>query len=100
MGEAGTCTPLKAPQYFEWSLRKIQKTSGKLALPVDHLISKAEFEKQVAAKLPELQAAFNLSCKGDRLDTLSVPYAWAKDGPGSPIKNTSGKNSIPARTRS
>lgn len=90
----GTCSPLKATEYFDWSLRKTQEITDQLALPVDTPISKAMFDKTVAKKLPELKGAFNLSCRGKRLNTLHIRYTWEPTGPGTPIKNASGRNVI------
>lgn len=90
----GTCSPLKATEYFDWSLNKTREIADKLALPADRPITKASFDKTVAKNLPELQGTLTLQCKGKKLNNLFVLYAWETSGPGKPIKNRSGRNVI------
>lgn len=90
----GTCSPLTAAQYFDWSLRKTREIVDKLALPADRPIAQDSFNGSVARNLPELNGAFNLKCRGNRLVSLHVLYEWGKEGPGRPLRNDSGRNRI------
>lgn len=90
----GTCTPLNAPEYFDWALRKTKEISDKLNLPTDRPISKAQFDRLAAKNLPQLAGNFNLHCKGNRLESLYLMFEWTKSGPGEVLPNPSGRNKI------
>ncbi len=89
----GICSPMNAPTYFEWSLTKAKQISEAVAPYVDKNISRKDFNKLVADKLPDINGAVRLKCSGQNLLSWSVFYKWG-DTPQAVIPTTSGQNSF------
>ena len=89
----GICSPMNAPAYFDWSLGKAKKISEAVAPYVDKTLSRKQFNKLIAFKLPDIDGAVRLTCSGSNLYSLSVFYKWG-DTPQQVIPTTSGQNSF------
>jgi ribonuclease T2 len=89
----GTCTEMAATEYFDWALGKTKEISDKLALEPDKEISRKEFNQRVKEKLPAMDGAIHLGCKGKRVSNVYVIYEWGKE-PGAPVKTASGQNAM------
>ncbi|WP_417915528.1 ribonuclease T2 family protein [Candidatus Electronema sp. JM] len=93
----GTCTQMAPPEYFAWALKETKRIADALALEPDKKMSPAEFNKAVKDKLPELDGAVHIGCKGNKknklVSNLYVIYEWGKE-PGKPVKTNSGQNAI------
>jgi ribonuclease T2 len=89
----GTCSPMPPVDYFQWSLEKTKQISEALAIQPNQSISRADLNHRIQNKLPDLNGAIRLSCKGKWVAGLYVLYEWGNP-PGSPIKTSGGENSF------
>lgn len=93
----GTCTQMTPPEYFSWALKETKKIADALVLEPDKKMSPEQFNKAVKDKLPDLDGAVHIGCKGSKknklVSNLYVIYEWGKD-PGKPVKTNSGKNAM------
>lgn len=88
----GICSPMKAPEYFGWSLAMARKFSDAVQPVMDRPVQRAEFDALIARSFPELDGAVHLKCKGGDVLSLYVAYEWGGK-PGAPIKTRGGRNS-------
>lgn len=88
----GTCSPMSAVEYFNWSLKTTKHIVTSLGIEPDMTMTRAEFESRIKRKLPELNGAIRLTCKQEMVTGMYVLYKWGQK-PGAPIKTKSGVNS-------
>ncbi|PMX03162.1 hypothetical protein C1X59_05950 [Pseudomonas sp. FW215-R2] len=89
----GTCSPMNVVEYFDWSLSETRHIVESLDITPDVEMTRSEFEQRVQQKLPELNGAVHLNCKGKLVTGMYVLYEWGQT-PGAPIKTKSGQNSF------
>jgi len=53
----GFCSPMTASVYFEWSLAKAKEISEAFAPYVDRKLSRKNFNRLIAYKLPDIDCA-------------------------------------------
>lgn len=87
----GTCSPMDAPTYFQWSLETTKRIATALDLPSDRPVSRKKFNQRVARNLKDLDGSVRLSCKNGALSSLYVLYEW-DPVPARPIPTRNNTN--------
>jgi len=89
----GTCSPMSAIEYYDWSLKKTKYIVENLQIPADRSVSRKYINEKISENLPELDGAFRLKCSKEFVRNVYVLYEWG-DEPGNAIKTKSGKNNF------
>ncbi|MFO1417739.1 MAG: hypothetical protein U1E83_03640 [Methylotetracoccus sp.] len=104
----GTCSGMKAANYFAWSLESTRRIAEALAEASDRMLTRDAFDRLVRDRLPDLDGAIRLNCRRNTVSSLYVLYEWG-DPPGQPMRTRDSANHfgncpksfvIPSRPRS
>ena len=87
----GVCSPLDPVSYFKWALENTRDIAKAFESLADKTVGKQEVDAVVASKLPNLNGAVRLSCKGENVSSVYILYEWGNQ-PGNPIKTKGGQN--------
>ncbi|RZI47287.1 hypothetical protein EDM53_02845 [Rickettsiales endosymbiont of Peranema trichophorum] len=89
----GLCTPMKDKpmKYFGFALKTTKNIVDALSIEGDKPMSQSDISLRIKEKLPELDGAVQITCRGKYASAISVMYSWGNE-PGAVILNSDNAN--------